>query len=318
MNNEQIKEKLLQIKRTDKDFSVVLSGKKSKKVDGLYKTKSREIIIHNKNFTTEDELMYTAIHEYAHHIQFSESSLPISTRSHTNRFWHTFHTLLFKAEELGLYKNVFDSNDEFKELTEKIKNEIFRVNGGLMKEFGRLLAKARELCEKYHTSFEDYIDRILNLPRTSANTIMKTFDMDLDERIGFENMRVLTRIGDSEKREEAQVALLSGQSPDMVRMQFIARQEEKNTVDALKAEKQRIEKTISTLKLRLEELNKRIKETDPAENYQKPFADKKQDGITEQENSADDTVILNIDSRDNLPEDQETDDSSKILSFNKE
>ena len=76
---------------------------------------------------------------------------------------------------------------------------------------------------------------------------------------------------------------------------FISRQEEKNTVDALKAEKQRIEKTISTLKLRLEELNKRIKETDPAENYQKPFADKKQDGITEQENSADDTVILNID-----------------------
>ena len=232
MNNEQIKEKLLQIKPAGKDFSVVLSGKESKKVDGLYKTKSREIILHNKNFTTEDELMYTAIHEYAHHIQFSESSLPISTRSHTNRFWHTFHTLLFKAEELGLYKSIFDSNDAFKELTEKIKNEILRVNGGLMKEFGRLLGKAHELCDKYHASFEDYIDRILNLPRTSANTIMKTFDMNIDERVGFENMRVLTRIGDNEKREEAQTALLSGQSPDMVKMQFLSKQEEKDPVES--------------------------------------------------------------------------------------
>ena len=47
----------------------------------------------------------------------------------------------------------------------------------------------------------------------------------------------------------------------MVKMQFLSKQEEKDPVEALKAEKQRIERTISTLKLRLEELDKRIKDS---------------------------------------------------------
>jgi hypothetical protein len=266
MNNEQIKETLLKIQSADDNFTVVLSGKQSKKVDGLYKPKTREIILHNKNFSTEDELMYTAIHEYAHHIQFTESPLPVSTRSHTNRFWNILHTLLYKAEELGLYKSIFDSNDEFIALTSKIKNEILRVNGGLMKEFGELLGKARTLCDKYHASFEDYIDRILSLPRTSAGTIMKTYNMNLDERVGFENMRILTRIPDHQKREDAQAALLSGKSPDMVKMEYLSKDNENDPLETLKAEKQKIEKTISTLKLKLEELNKRISIKEKSKN----------------------------------------------------
>ncbi|MDR0601298.1 MAG: hypothetical protein LBG42_02855, partial [Treponema sp.] len=73
MNQDQVKAKLLAIEDAPLEFSLVFSGKSSKKVNGLYKPESREIIIHNKNFTAEggqneNLLLYTAIHEYAHHL----------------------------------------------------------------------------------------------------------------------------------------------------------------------------------------------------------------------------------------------------------
>ena len=50
MNQDQVKEKLLEIESDVQDFKVILSGKKSKKVNGLYNPEKMEIIIHNKNF----------------------------------------------------------------------------------------------------------------------------------------------------------------------------------------------------------------------------------------------------------------------------
>ena len=50
MNNEQIKELLLSLEETNKDFSVTQSGKESKKINGLYKPETFEIIIHNKMY----------------------------------------------------------------------------------------------------------------------------------------------------------------------------------------------------------------------------------------------------------------------------
>ena len=58
---EQIKKALLSLRKTEHDFSVILSGKKSRKVHGLYKPDTREIVIHNRNFKNDNEMMYTAI-----------------------------------------------------------------------------------------------------------------------------------------------------------------------------------------------------------------------------------------------------------------
>ena len=65
MNQDQVKEKLLQIDGEVADFSVVFSGKTSKKVDGLYHPEKQEIVIHNKNFEDDNALIYTAVHEFA-------------------------------------------------------------------------------------------------------------------------------------------------------------------------------------------------------------------------------------------------------------
>ena len=87
--------------------------------------------------------MYTAIHEFAHHIQFTTATSPVSCRAHTNRFWDILHRLLFEAEKKGIYENVFAKDRRFAGLTARIRDEFLAKNGHLMKELGGLLSEAR-------------------------------------------------------------------------------------------------------------------------------------------------------------------------------
>jgi hypothetical protein len=48
-------------------------GKAVKKSMVFISLKQLEIIIHNHNFKDDNALLYTAIHEYAHHVHFSKS-----------------------------------------------------------------------------------------------------------------------------------------------------------------------------------------------------------------------------------------------------
>ena len=56
MNQDRVKEILLETADTELEFSVVFTGKSSKKVNGLYKPDTHEIILHNKNFANDNEL----------------------------------------------------------------------------------------------------------------------------------------------------------------------------------------------------------------------------------------------------------------------
>jgi hypothetical protein len=258
MNQDQCKAQLLEIREAPEAFSVIFSGKKSLKVNGLYKPESREIVIHNKNFAGDNELMYTAIHEYAHHLHFTGAAVPVSIRSHTTRFWATFHELLYEAERKGLYANPFDSIPEFGELTKRIKGKLLTQDGELMKELGSLLVDAEKLCEKHHTSFGDYLDRVLALPRSSAAQVMRVSGLDVDSRIGFDNMKTVARIRDPAERKQAETALREGQSPDMVKLRFVARPEPTDLLEVLRKEKDRTVEQIGRLQRKLEELDRRI------------------------------------------------------------
>jgi len=247
MNQEQVKDRLLKLEPVKVDFLVTFSGKSSKKVDGLYYPDRREIIIHNHNFGDDNQLMYTAIHEFAHHVQFTRTNVPVSTRAHSNDFWSIFHTLLFRAEENGIYNNIFETNDEFKELTARLREEYLSRNGHLMKEFGSLLLKARELCQRYHANFEDYVDRVLRLHRTEARTIMKTYTMDINPEIGYENMKTVARIKDEGLRQGVQEAFLDQRSPDMIKAELNPKAEFTNRLSYLESEKERLERTLDKL-----------------------------------------------------------------------
>ncbi len=258
MNQDQIKQLLLQLRGGVAEFRVIFSGKKSRKVNGLYHPEPREIILHNKNFTDDNALVYTAIHEFAHHIHFTTSAVPVPSRAHNTEFWSLLHALLREAEEKGIYRNVFAERPEFEELTRRIKREILSVNGQLMKELGALLLQAMELCEKFQANFGDYLDRVLNLPRPSAALIMKSHTQDLKPEIGFENMRTVARIRDDGERAEAQEALLGGESSYEVKRRFLDNHEPPDPLERLVCERERVEGQIERLQHRLKELDRRI------------------------------------------------------------
>lgn len=251
MNQDDVKEMLLKIKESELDFSVTFTGKESKKVNGLYKPETHEILLHNKNFKNDNQLVYTAIHEYTHHLICEQNPLKCSGRSHTNDFWAYFHELLSVAETQGLYVIGMENSPELETLTEDIKKNYVEVNGKLMIEFGQKLAKAFELCKDAGIRYEDYLDRVLQLPRASARTISKIAQAKPATSLGFENMKLVAELPQA-KQKEAEDALLAGKSPDTVRSVMKKKAEEVDKKSQLEKEKSRIEKTIAQLNQRLE------------------------------------------------------------------
>ena len=255
MNQTQVKDILLSLKDDVEEFTVIFSGKKSTKVDGLYKPSSREIIIHNRNTEDQNAILYTAIHEFAHHVHVTSSLLTVSRRAHTKEFWAILHSLLTKAETLKVYSNKFKTEADFQSLTRDIKEKFILKNGELMKEFGKLLLKAYNLCTKYDMSFDDYVDRELGLGRTNAKQIMGIYTEDLNPEIGYENMKTLSRIPQGKERLKAEEAFLSGSSPDSVKNRFINPSPVlEDPVLRLQKEKLRIERSIANFNKRLVEI----------------------------------------------------------------
>ncbi|MDR3200658.1 MAG: hypothetical protein LBT68_04300, partial [Spirochaetales bacterium] len=156
--------------------------------------------------------------------------------------------------------NIFEADKEFKALTKKIREEFLAHSGALMKDFGELLIKAEELCKKTNTRFEDYVDRVLGLHRSAARVLMKMKALDVEPSIGFENMKTVVSLRDEEDRQNAQAAFLAGKSPDMVKAEFGKKPKETEPSAQLRQEKRRIEKTIASLSLRLQEIDGRLRE----------------------------------------------------------
>jgi hypothetical protein len=264
MNQDKIKQKLLTIEDAPLEFSLVFSGKKSKKVNGLYKPGSREIIIHNRNFQPDDAgqnlLLYTAIHEYAHHLHACSRGGTLSPRAHNSEFWAIFHALLEKAEKKKIYSDVFSVSPELLKLTDVIRDKYLKNNGELVKEMGKHLLKAHDLCTGIGVRFEDYVDRMLRIPRTAANMAIKMFEYDITPEVGADNMRFLAGIRDSDERKAAETALIKGKSPDSVKIQVRNKNREEDPIVLLEKEKTRLERTIATLNKRLDEVKKELKE----------------------------------------------------------
>ena len=260
MDNEKIKEILLNIQESELEFSVVMTGKESKRVNGLYKPETREILLHNKNFHTDNELIYTAIHEYTHHLINEEQiqanggrEPPHQARSHTNYFWAKFHALLETASDKGYYKLDISTSPELDALTKEIREKYIAPNGHLMREFGQKLIQAHALCEAANIRYEDYLDRILQLPRTTAHSVTQVGMLPADnEELGFDNMKILAGIKKPDERNKAQDAIKQGKSPDSVIAMMKKKAEKVDPRQKLEKEKARLTKTIDELKTRLE------------------------------------------------------------------
>ena len=264
MDNEKIKTMLLDIQESSIDFTVVQTGKESKRVNGFYKPDTHEIFLHNVNFKSENQLIYTAIHEYTHHLvtiekqELNHAAAMGGCKVHTQEFWAKFGNLLSIAEEKGYYKLEWEQNEELKTLTETIKKDYLETNGRLMQEFGKLLMKAHELCNAANIRYEDYIDRVLCLPRSTAKDITKVAAVPVNPAIGYENMKIVASVRKKDDRAEVEQEFLEGKGPvsvrEMMRQKAMgckpAGEEDKK--EKLEKERSRLEKTIAQLSKRLE------------------------------------------------------------------
>ncbi|MBP5251872.1 MAG: hypothetical protein J6Z17_05615 [Treponema sp.] len=260
MTNEEIKEMLLDIQESKLDFAVIMTGKESKRVNGLYKPDTREILLHNKNFKVDSQLIYTSIHEYTHHLINEEDIIANggrepshSSKSHTNYFWAKFHALLDVAEQKGYYKLDITGSPELDELTKEIRTKYIEPNGKIMIELGKSLIKAHALCDSANIRYEDYLDRILQLPRTSAKSITKVgFLPEEDAELGFDNMKIVASQKKADDKTKAVEAIKSGKSPDSVIAMMKKKAKDIDPKEKLEKEKARLTKTISELQTRLE------------------------------------------------------------------
>jgi hypothetical protein len=130
-----------------------------------------------------------------------------------------------------------------------------------MKEFGKLLIEALDLCQQNHANFEDYVDRELGLNRTAAKSIMKVYAMDVKPDIGFDNMKIVAGIKEEQKRKEVEHSFEEGLSPDMVKATI---KESKGvpevTLPRLEAQKRRLEKSMQVLQQKLADVEMQIDE----------------------------------------------------------
>ena len=268
MDNQRIKEILLDIAPTELEFTVTQTGKESKRVNGLYAPDTHEILLHNKNFKTDNELIYTAVHEYTHHLVAEElmnttgfANQPYNAKVHNQTFWAKFNTLIKIAEEKGYYKLSIEESPELKELTEKIRHDYLEANGKLMQEFGKLLIRAHELCKEANIRYEDYLDRVLQLPRNAAKDITRVGAVEVNPAIGFDNMKVVACAKKKDDREAMVKNFEDGNSPAGVREMMKRKAQETKNADPLQKlerEKNRLEKTIQALTQRLEYVEEAI------------------------------------------------------------
>jgi hypothetical protein len=259
MNSDRVKEILLAVEEPKTEFSVIFSGKKSSLVNGLYKPQTREIILHNRNFEDDLQLVYTALHEYAHHLHCERKGFVYTGRAHTNEYWSIFHELLEKAEARGHYRNVFEDSKEFRELTARIKTACVAENGRVMLEFGRLMIEAERLCRVHKVRFEDYVDRILGLPRITATSAMKAASYQVPAEIGWDAMKLVSGIKDPDRRHAAEEAFQAGKSPETVKALIRTAPPGTDPEERLVKEKERIERTIARLQDRLAQLDEELR-----------------------------------------------------------
>lgn len=257
MTDEAIKEKLKALYECKADFMVIQTGKKSASVNGLYlyKSEPHEIILHN-NFATENELMYTAIHEFAHHVMMAENGAK-SSRSHSGLFWKTYYDLLDKAIEEGVYSRTRCT--ETADLIETAKN-LQKAIADAQARLGDIIAKLNESCRKNNERIEDVIEHDLQMTRSKAKDLLK-----LKNSAGVRSDEIVKAISSARNKEAKKAAITAAEEGKTVaQVKAIARDrmsepsDNFESPDRLMKEKKRLVKTIECLQERLEIVEEKL------------------------------------------------------------
>ena len=200
INQDRTKQILLQLQETDTDFSITFSGKRSSKVNGLYRWELHEVIIHNKNFKNDNQLIYTVIHEYSHHIMWCKYHDIGKVPGHTNEFWSIMYNLIDKAEAQGLYKKYPSdlAKEEMQTLVGKTK-KIHEQIASLYRELGKTIQDIRKKTEEYDVRLEDIITRECQINVRTARMAEQASVYSITEPLSQDIQQLITSQKDSIK-----------------------------------------------------------------------------------------------------------------------
>lgn len=251
MNQDEVKAALIELHESKADFTLIFSGKSNARINGFYRVNSHEIVIHNRNFTSDEAMFMTAMHEYAHHIMTTERGAT-GSRSHTNAFWACVHELAGIAEAKGYYTN--PAKSEAMAGVDAKLTDLIKESGEIIKQIGLALIEAQRICREGGGRFEDYVMRDLKQTMAWATMCMKTAGYDLPAELGAENLKTVAAIKSDDERA-AVVASLEGElSPQQVKAARAAANKPEDVVERLEIERKRIAHTIANLSDRLEQV----------------------------------------------------------------
>jgi hypothetical protein len=151
-----------------------------------------------------------------------------------------------------------EKSDALSELTEQIREKYLEQNGRLMNELGQLLAKGHSLCKEAGIRYEDWIDRVLCLPRGAAKTAVRVSSLQVNPKLGWETMKIVASQTTPEKRAAAEEQFFARRSPDAVKVDLSRKGEDEDPKDRLVKEKKRLEKTIAMLHARLDQVEQSL------------------------------------------------------------
>jgi hypothetical protein len=248
-----VKGNLLKLHAVKEDFTVEVSEKENKAANGTYTVPAKKITVYGGNFKNEASLMATAVHELAHHILYTEYGRK-SGRAHSKLFWATYHDLLDKAEESGVYAP--EISGEVRSLIEEAKG-ISEEIALLQRKLGGVLARLAEVCEREGVRFEEAAERGAQISRESCNEAMAACRLG-EEGLGMDIQRAAVKANSCEKREKIIQAGKEGKSAAQAKQAADGRVRFRGEMEVLKQEKTRIERTINVLKRRLEGVIKNI------------------------------------------------------------
>jgi hypothetical protein len=258
MDAREVKEALLRVHECREDFTLVFSGKKNGRENGHYRPFRREITIHEANFTrdgvlNENLLLYTAVHELAHHILDTEMGRK-GPRSHTKIFWAVFHDLLDKAGEEGVYRPETDAEvDALVEEARRISAEI----AALQRSLGQVLKRLAETCERKGIRPEDVIERRAQISRRTMDECVKASDLALPEGTGMDAQKAAVRERDAYRRAVIIRAAMKGKTIAQIERPREERPAAGEEEDLFR-KKARLEKTIAALSARLKDVLEKI------------------------------------------------------------
>jgi hypothetical protein len=228
----------------------MFSGKKSKRVNGSYK---RATFVDAEGKQNEQCLMFTAIHELAHHVMDAEKGNK-GSRSHTQDFWATFHGLLDIAGKKGVYHAEIDAN------TQKLIDDARDISGqiaDLQRELGRVLLAIEESCRENGLRREDIIERKAQIGKQSSKMAAAAYVMG-DQGVGADIQAEAAKQRDNTKRVAVIAAGREGKSVVQAKKSAPPSTDEEDETATLLREKRRIEKTVESLTSRLEAINQRL------------------------------------------------------------